>query len=1408
MFGETEYDPTRQFCSIPIGEQLDALGRAVDSGKVAERSTYRPKIVSLQNAYSLLCRTFDSGLAECCHHERIRLLAYSPLAMGILSGKYFSPDGGPPDARLNVFRGKYSEGESRYNLSNHIIRAAAMEYIKIAEKYSLHPVSLAIAFVLSRSLVASVVFGATKSWQLQEVLDGCKVELTPEVIAEINKPWLFPAPTYRTLETFWDCDDDAPGPRCSHTLTAVAATKTHGPRLILFGGATAIEGGAASSAPGIRLAGVTNSVHSYDILTRKWTRYFLIALLIFGFRISKNLLELKWSLTDRFLLSGLFQFCRMRPAGEPPSPRAAHAAAAVGTMVVFQGGIGPAGHSTDDLYVLDLANDKFKWHRVVVQGQGPGPRYGHVMDLVAQRYLVTVSGNDGKRIHSDAWALDTAQKPYAWARLNPEGDRPSARMYATASSRSDGMFLLCGGRDISGTPLADAYGLLMHRNGQWEWTLAPGVSPSPRYQHAAVFVGARLHVTGGALRGGRGIEGEAAIAVLDTAAGVWLDRNGLVTSSRTGKGQNDHDPSLELMRRSRHAAASLGVRIYIYGGLKGDILLDDFLIAENSSVQSEGNSPVLTSERSPTVSSPRMFHADTRTFGTSSSDGEPESPSSTGLSMDKNSMEKLREASAAEAEAASAVWQAVQSTSATPSEETSVSDDNSQVAETLSDGSDTEADVRLHHRAVVVAKEAVGNLGGMVISTLLRPRNWKPPVNRKFFLDSYEVGELCYAAEQIFMHEQTVLQLKAPVKIEYPDNVHLIRGNHEAADINALFGFRIECIERMGENDGIWAWTRFNQLFNYLPLAALIEKKIICMHGGIGRSINSVEQIEKLERPITMDAGSIILMDLLWSDPTENDSVEGLRPNARGPGLVTFGPDRVAEFCKRNKLQLIVRAHECVMDGFERFAQGQLITLFSATNYCGTANNAGAILVVGRGLVVVPKLIHPLPPPLQSPETSPERVIDDTWMQSRFHSLLSSHWLQILRQFSSASAIKPTWNSKTNVIITNPTLQIMESCTTMLQLKQIQAQMTTTGLITHTFPVSRVLAFCALADGGDIRYAHVLFTQIGKPNTYMWNTMIRGYSKAQIPAIGFSFFGRMVREGVEMDSRSFVFALKVCGQFGRVLEGDSIHCMIWKMGFDSDLLVRNGLLHYYAEGGFLSLARKVFDESSARDVVTWTAMIDGYAGSNCSDEAMELFGSMLLSNVEPNEVTMIAVLSACSERGDIGMGKSVHEYIQKKSVNCSLNLLNALLDMYVKCGCLLAAQETFDNMKVRDVFSWTSMVNGYAKCGDLDSARKFFDDMPERNVVSWNAMIAGYTQNNRPNDALKLFYGMVESGMVPTEDSLVCALSACGQLGCLRLGKVLFGEQSSSEEEDLVSTSDHENVRDEENKQDNEDDNE
>ncbi|XP_020530807.1 uncharacterized protein LOC18446836 isoform X2 [Amborella trichopoda] len=168
MFGETDYDPNRALTTVPMEEQLNALGNAVSAGKIrfvglSNETPYGlmkflqiakcvgyPKIVSIQNSYNLLCRHFDSGLAECCHHERVSLLAYSPMAMGLLSGKYLSPGGGPFDARMNFFRGKYPEGESRYNLSKANIIAATTAYKKIAENHGLSPACLAIEIELSR----------------------------------------------------------------------------------------------------------------------------------------------------------------------------------------------------------------------------------------------------------------------------------------------------------------------------------------------------------------------------------------------------------------------------------------------------------------------------------------------------------------------------------------------------------------------------------------------------------------------------------------------------------------------------------------------------------------------------------------------------------------------------------------------------------------------------------------------------------------------------------------------------------------------------------------------------------------------------------------------------------------------------------------------------------------------------------------------------------------------------------------------------------------------------------------------------------------------------------------------------------------------------------------------------------
>ncbi|KAE8735578.1 Serine/threonine-protein phosphatase BSL2 [Hibiscus syriacus] len=786
--------------------------------------------------------------------------------------------------------------------------------------------------------------------------------------------------------------EDGSGPRCGHILTAVSAVGEEGtpgyigPRLILFGGATALEeNSAASGTPssaesaGIRLAGATADVHCYDVIT---------------------------------------------PFGEPPTPRAAHVATAVGTMIVIQGGIGPAGLSAEDLHVLDFTQQRPRWHRVVVQGPGPGPRYGHVMALVGQRYLMAIGGNDGKRPLADVWALDTAAKPYEWRKFEPEGEGPPPCI-----ARSDGLRLLCGGRDANSVPLASAYGLAKHRDGRWECAIAPGVSPSPRYQHAAVFVNARLHVSGGALGGGRMVEDSSSVAVLDTAAGVWCDTKSVVTSPRTGRYSADAaggDASVELTRLCRHAATAVGDLIFIYGGLRGGVLLDDLLVAEDMAAAET------TTAASHAAAAASDVHAgqlpgrygsggerEKQTMPEAAPDGAvvlgtPVAPPVNGdmytdistknaahqgsRRMSKG-VEYLVEAAAAEAEAISATLAAAKARQVNGEAELPYRDRG---ADAISSGKQMStlikmpysagsndvapAGVRLHHRAVVAAAETGGALGGMVrqlsidqfenegrrvgygtpesataartlldrqmsinsvpkkvIAHLLKPRGWKPPVRRQFFLDCNEMADLCESAERIFADEPTVLQLKAPIKI--------------FGDLHGQFGDLMRLFDEYGapSTAGDIAYI------DYLFLGDYVDRG---QHSLETITLLLALKIENLQRPITMEAGSIVLMDLLWSDPTENDSVEGLRPNARGPGLVTFGPDRVMEFCNNNDLQLIVRAHECVMDGFER-----------------TANNAGAILVLGRDLVVVPKLIHPLPPAMSSPEASLERHPEDTWMQ-------------------------------------------------------------------------------------------------------------------------------------------------------------------------------------------------------------------------------------------------------------------------------------------------------------------------------------------------------------------------------------------------------------------------------------------
>ena len=189
-------------------------------------------------------------------------------------------------------------------------------------------------------------------------------------------------------------------------------------------------------------------------------------------------------------------------------------------------------------------------------------------------------------------------------------------------------------------------------------------------------------------------------------------------------------------------------------------------------------------------------------------------------------------------------------------------------------------------------------------------------------------------------------------KIKYPLKVHLLRGNHESSVTNRIYGFYDECKRRYN----VRLWRNFTELFNYLPVAALIDEKILCMHGGLSPDLRNLSSISDISRPTEIpDSG--LLCDLLWSDADKE--VLDFDENDRGVSVV-FGEKIVQEFNRKNDLDLIIRAHQVVDDGYEFFAQRQLITIFSAPNYCGEFDNSAGIMIIDDALTCSLKVLRPV----------------------------------------------------------------------------------------------------------------------------------------------------------------------------------------------------------------------------------------------------------------------------------------------------------------------------------------------------------------------------------------------------------------------------------------------------------------
>ena len=219
-----------------------------------------------------------------------------------------------------------------------------------------------------------------------------------------------------------------------------------------------------------------------------------------------------------------------------------------------------------------------------------------------------------------------------------------------------------------------------------------------------------------------------------------------------------------------------------------------------------------------------------------------------------------------------------------------------------------------------------------------------PPKTRYLFLGDY--------VDRGKQSLETILLLFC-LKIKYPDQIYLLRGNHESAGVNRIYGFFDECKRRIS----VRIHKSFSEVFNVLPFTALVEDKIICMHGGLAYDLENLTQLKSILRPTEIpDSG--MLCDLVWSDPSY-EIATNWGVNERGVSY-TFSKDVLIEFTEKNELDLVCRAHQVVEEGYEFFANMKLVTVFSAPNYCGEFDNNGGILEVNEDLSCKFHVINPI----------------------------------------------------------------------------------------------------------------------------------------------------------------------------------------------------------------------------------------------------------------------------------------------------------------------------------------------------------------------------------------------------------------------------------------------------------------
>ncbi|KAJ7534639.1 hypothetical protein O6H91_13G104000 [Diphasiastrum complanatum] len=296
------------------------------------------------------------------------------------------------------------------------------------------------------------------------------------------------------------------------------------------------------------------------------------------------------------------------------------------------------------------------------------------------------------------------------------------------------------------------------------------------------------------------------------------------------------------------------------------------------------------------------------------------------------------------------------------------------------------------------------------------------------------------------------------------------------------------------------------------------------------------------------------------------------------------------------------------------------------------------------------------------------------------------------------------------------------------------------------------------AKWGCIEDARQVFNNMHERNVVSWNVMIAGYAQQGLGKEALNLYEQMKQAGVQPTIVTYVVLLKACASIAALEQGKQLHLDIIQSGFELNVIVGSTLVDMYAKCGRIEDAHQVFSNMHEQDVVSWTAIITGYAQQGLGKEALDLYKQMKQEGVQPDTVTYLVLLKACASIPSLEQGKQLH------------------LDI-IKSG--------FES----DVIVGSTLVDMYAKCGHIEDARQVFNNMNERDVVSWNVMIAGYTQQGLGKEALTLLEQMRREGRRPDEVTYVNVLSACSHSGLVVEGRHLF--DSMCKDHGVIPNFDH-----------------